>query len=162
MSLASAYLAKYPHKRPTKKGSVGSEISKGGGSLVGNVLVDLKKKEVEKLSPGTLDRKVKPDFVPMGFDQSMFSLNPSKINSGQLVRRNVLDATAPRLQDAIASGDIFAYNAALANMRTMISRTEGGPELPSEMPDPEEIRRRARLKRRQIGSREQTLNLGLI
>lgn len=162
MSLASAYLAKYPYKRPTKKGTVGSEISKGKNSLAGALMAERQRKEVEKLSPGTLDKEVTPHFVPTGFDPSLFSLSPSSITAGQVARRNALDATAPRLQDAIASGDIFAYNAALAGMRSAISRTSDGPALPEEMPDPEEVRRRSRLKRRQIGSREQTLNMGLV
>lgn len=103
-------------------------------------------------------------MVPAGIDPGLFSVGivDNNLDPGAVVRYNALKSEQPRLNSAIATGDIFAYNAAFSNLRKMISRTTGGPVVPDEMPDSEEIRRQARLRRRKIGSREQTLNLGLV
>lgn len=134
----------------------------GAGSFLSARIKAVKKKRdsfMDSVVPGSSTKSETPGFVPIGLDSSLFSFGAKSSDAGQIIRRNVLDNSAPGLNQAIASGDIFAYNAAIKNLRTMVSRTTGGPALPEEMPDPEELRRRSRLRRRPTGSRTQTLGL---
>lgn len=149
-------------KKKKSQKTVGGQIdAQYKDNLVGNFQKDMSKDIASKMGGGRdiLNTSVKPGFVPAGMDKSLFSLNTESLNPGQVRRRQVLDKTAPKLQRAIASRDIFAYNAALSSLRAKISRTEGGPRLPQEMPDAMELRRRSRIRqhRRPVGSREQTM-----
>lgn len=149
-------------KKKKEKGTVAGEIEAnlGGSDMLSGLskkLEGMKEARIEMIAPGTLNKKVNPGFVPVGLNSSLFTLNKDNLNAGQVIRRNVLDNAAPKLNKAIASGDIFAYNSLFSNLRTMISRTSGGPKVEAEMPDPMEIRRKARLKRRPMGSREQNM-----
>ncbi len=146
-------------KKKREKGTVRGEI--GGTSFSDLVKAPAQAMMVESMAPGTLDKKVKPGFVPTGLSSSLFSLDKGNLNKGQILRRTALDRAAPKLQSAIGSQDIFAYNAALSSLRTMISRTKGGPAVPLEMPDAFETRRRARIRqhRQPVGSRMQTMGI---
>lgn len=91
-------------------------------------------------------RPKKPKFVPAGLDADLFALDTlERLNDKEQVgRREKLDAATPGLQSAIASGDIFAYNAALAKFRDEAGL--GAEEMPER-----------KRKRRKPGSREKTL-----
>ncbi len=130
---------------------------------------DREKKERERLALEAAGLKKRNEIIarktPAGLSSSLFQLSTqpgkeiSSADKGAAIRKNALYAADPKLRRAIKRRDIFAYNDALMNLRTMIARTTGGPKLAKEMADPEEIRRQARLKRRPMGSREQTLGL---
>ncbi len=147
-------------KKRKEKGTVRGEITAGDG-MFGKIAEFMKEASIEKTLPGTLDKKVKPGFVPVGLDASLFTLSADKLKPEQIIRRNVLDNAAPKLKNAIASQDIFAYNSVLGNLRTMIGRTKGGPKVAEQMPDRVEQQRLSRIRsaRRPAGSRASTLGL---
>jgi hypothetical protein len=131
------------------------------GNFAENEADEEANKQRERMLRARADEMNRGMRVPTGMNKSMFQVmvDGSRLDPGSVIRRNTLKAHNPKLNQAFVNRDIFAYNAAMANLRTMISRTSGGPKLAAEMPDQMEQRRLARIKqgRLPVGSRERTM-----
>lgn len=98
-------------------------------------------------------------FVPPGvYPDSELSVKNFDQAVASVGARKELEGFLPRLNDSVASGDIFAYNAAIQDLKSARAKRLG-EELPVEMPDDVEIEKTARRRgmRRRNRGRQSTI-----